>query len=535
MNYNNLKERIEKIEKEANKIIPNRSYNIVDMTKFEDYLVRNAGVDPDAGNRREDFKENIKPQLESLKEDSIKMTSRLEVFESQAGDLDFTSEKREKYNEIVVVQAIANAYTGGLSHIATNLMKSYEERQEILKEVEEVSKELKDINDKIFINERVVGTHDGSDELIAKRDELLEKLNNTQDGLLTRLNRKTTEINKIIRENNLNKRKCLLANEDLKHAIKYRELEEEKEKEKEDEIKPEDEIPEEPTDEIDTINPGDEIDPEKEKEKEPENTKEPEEKKKGRLKVVSSKVWDWAKKHPKLATIALGLALTSSVPIVSSGLMMINSSLWAAIGGKGALAGILHSINLGLSKVAGLGMFSYNAAAGTYNLAGLAGSRLLYSAVGAKLTTAALAFGAIGKKIATKIKIYKEKKEGKEIEEKPVDMIIDEKEPEMVDEESIKIDPTGIPAPEEEEENKFKPAGELEPEKEIEVKPEEIVSVDDEKPVVEEVKEEKVSMTKEELANFIKEQVEAATKPLLEEIERLKQQLEENKSNERTM
>ena len=33
MDYKDLKERIEKIEKEADKIIPNRSYNIMVMTK----------------------------------------------------------------------------------------------------------------------------------------------------------------------------------------------------------------------------------------------------------------------------------------------------------------------------------------------------------------------------------------------------------------------------------------------------------------------------------------------------------------------
>ena len=513
MDYKDLKERIEKIEKEADKIIPNRSYNIMDMTKFEEYLERNAGVDPDAGNRREDFKEFIKPQLEEMKAESIKLTSRLEVFESQAGDLDFTDEKREKYNENVIIQSIVNAYTGGLSFIANNLITAYEERQKLIIEANEVMAELEEINDKIFTNERIAVTHDGSEELEAKRDELLEKLNNTKDGLLTRINKQTTQINKIIRENNLNKRRCLLHNEDMAHALKMRELAEEKDNEK----KPEDEKePEKPEEDIEPKEPEEEIEPKKPEDgvvpKKPVDTK-TDDKKKRKLKVVSKKVWDWAHKHPVLATIALGLALTSSVPVVSSGLMMINSSLWAAIGGKGALASILHSINLGLSKIAGLGMFGYDAAAGTYNLAGIAGARALYSAVGAKLTTAALGLGLIGKKVANKINKRKEKEiiEEKEPEVKiDSEPVIDEKDKEVV--EVTEYTPTtGAPRPEEEI---------------IEVKPEE---VEEEKPVEEksepEKGEEQVTLTKKQLAELIKEQVDLSNKPLLEEIEALKNEL----------
>lgn len=115
------------------------------------------------------------------------------------------------------------------------------------------------------------------------------------------------------------------------------------------------------------------------------------------------------KKHPKLKMIAIGLGILLGSQLGLAGLMMINSALWTTLGGQGAICGLLHTINLALSKIVGVGLFQFTQA-GTYTFLGKSGALALYSAVGAKLTAAAAALGGIGAVIAKKIKNKNEKK-----------------------------------------------------------------------------------------------------------------------------
>ena len=50
--------------------------------------------------------------------------------------------------------------------------------------------------------------------------------------------------------------------------------------------------------------------------------------------------------------------------LAMSSLMTINSGLWGLLGGKGAICNILHGVNNGLSKVVGLGQFSFDKVSG---------------------------------------------------------------------------------------------------------------------------------------------------------------------------
>ena len=91
--------------------------------------------------------------------------------------------------------------------------------------------------------------------------------------------------------------------------------------------------------------------------------KDPEQKKKKGLKVKAKRALNWIKEH-KLATIAIGLALLVTTYLAMSSLMTINSGLWGLLGGKGAICNILHGVNNGLSKVVGLGQFSFDKVSG---------------------------------------------------------------------------------------------------------------------------------------------------------------------------
>lgn len=132
--------------------------------------------------------------------------------------------------------------------------------------------------------------------------------------------------------------------------------------------------------------------------------------KKKRKKVKSVEKADgFFKKHPKIKLLAIGLAVVLGSQLGLSGLMMINSTVWSLLGGQGAICSILHAINVGLSKIVGVGLFKFTEA-GTYTFLGKEGALALYQSVGAKLTTAALSLGGIGKLIANKIKNKNEKK-----------------------------------------------------------------------------------------------------------------------------
>ena len=115
------------------------------------------------------------------------------------------------------------------------------------------------------------------------------------------------------------------------------------------------------------------------------------------------------KRHPKLKVVAIGLGILLGSQLGLAGVMMINSALWTTLGGQGAVCGILHAINLGLSKIVGAGLFQFTQA-GTYTFLGKTGALALYSSVGAKLTAAAAALGVVGTLIAKKIKGKNEKK-----------------------------------------------------------------------------------------------------------------------------
>ena len=141
-------------------------------------------------------------------------------------------------------------------------------------------------------------------------------------------------------------------------------------------------------------------------------------KKRNKVKSMVKNTMDWAKEHPLLATIAIGLAVTLGSQIALSGVMMLNSTLWSVLGGTGSACAKLHSINMALSKIVGFGAFKFTEA-GTYALAGKTGALALYSDVGAKLTSAVLGLtgiGGLGKLIANKIRKKKEKDKEEVIE-----------------------------------------------------------------------------------------------------------------------
>ncbi len=148
-------------------------------------------------------------------------------------------------------------------------------------------------------------------------------------------------------------------------------------------------------------------------EKNEELIEEPPIKKRNKVKSMIKNTKNWAKEHPVLATIAVGLAVTLGSQLALSGLMMVNSTLWSVLGGTGPACSALHSVNMALSKIVGFGAFKFTEA-GTYTLAGKTGALALYSGVGANLTTAALSLGGIGKLIANKFKKKEQKEATKE-------------------------------------------------------------------------------------------------------------------------
>ena len=209
MNYEELKSKINAIETEANKIIPNRSYEIQDMTRFKEYLERNTGYDTDSVNRREDFKEFVEPKIQELSSAAIKEGSRLSALKAKLPDL--SNEERARYNEIVTIQAICKAYTSGLAHAATSIMTSYEARRGLIDEINSTINKINELNDEIKL------THDTF--LIEQRKELETKLYNTQYGLITMFNKYTTTINKLIGDNELHQDRLLIGFESIKKII----------------------------------------------------------------------------------------------------------------------------------------------------------------------------------------------------------------------------------------------------------------------------------------------------------------------------
>jgi len=146
------------------------------------------------------------------------------------------------------------------------------------------------------------------------------------------------------------------------------------------------------------------------------------------------KVKEFFKRHPALKLIAVGLAVGLASQLGLGALMMINSSLWTVLGGQGAICSALHAINLGLSKVVGGSLFKFTTA-GTYTFLGQTGALNLYSAVGAKITTALAGLGGIGAAIANKIK-KKNKNKTEELETKKKRKWFQRKEREEIEEPS---------------------------------------------------------------------------------------------------
>ena len=158
--------------------------------------------------------------------------------------------------------------------------------------------------------------------------------------------------------------------------------------------------------------------------------------KKGRVKVVAKKALKWMKEH-KLATIAIGLALTTAIMFaIPATHMMINSALWnvgSKLGWSAATLGKLHSTNLGLSKLVAGGAYMFESMSGAYTLGGVAGASALYGTGAANLVgaltglTALGTIGTFGASIINKIKNRKKKKE-EEPKEVPVEEVKEEKE-----------------------------------------------------------------------------------------------------------
>lgn len=158
--------------------------------------------------------------------------------------------------------------------------------------------------------------------------------------------------------------------------------------------------------------------------------------KKGRVKVIAKKALKWMKEH-KLATIAIGLALTTAIMFaIPATHMMINSALWnvgSKLGWSAATLGKLHSTNLGLSKLVAGGAYMFESMSGAYTLGGVAGASALYGTGAANLVgaltglTALGTIGTFGASIINKIKNRKKKKE-EEPKEVPVEEVKEEKE-----------------------------------------------------------------------------------------------------------
>lgn len=161
---------------------------------------------------------------------------------------------------------------------------------------------------------------------------------------------------------------------------------------------------------------------------EPEKDKKPI-KKRCKVKKVIKDAKEWFEKHPVIKRIVLGLALCLTIHMGLSALMVVNSALWTALGGKGAMCGFLHMVNLGLSKVTTLGTFKYVAESGHYvNAAG----SVLYEAVAPKIIEALTELAIsipLSKHIINKIKnVGKKQEQPKEPEnkEEPKDKKIEE-------------------------------------------------------------------------------------------------------------
>lgn len=154
---------------------------------------------------------------------------------------------------------------------------------------------------------------------------------------------------------------------------------------------------------------------------EPEKDKKPI-KKRCKVKKVIKDAKEWFEKHPVIKRIVLGLALCLTIHMGLSALMVVNSALWTALGGKGAMCGFLHMVNLGLSKVTTLGTFKYVAESGHYvNAAG----SVLYEAVAPKIIEALteLAISVpFSKHIINKIKnVGKKQEQPKEPKDKKIE------------------------------------------------------------------------------------------------------------------
>ena len=220
--------------------------------------------------------------------------------------------------------------------------------------------------------------------------------------------------------------------------------------------------------------------------------------KKGRVKVVAKKALKWMKEH-KLATIAIGLALTTAIMFaIPATHMMINSALWnvgSKLGWSAATLGKLHSTNLGLSKLVAGGAYMFESMSGAYTLGGVAGASALYGTGAANLVgaltglTALGTIGTFGASIINKIKNRKKKKE-EEPKEVPVEEVKEEKE-EVVEDTKSK-------------------------DKELEKENEKSTTVENDK---EETK--STPLTKEQIAEMIKAEVEKAVAQKNAEISKL--------------
>ncbi len=116
-----------------------------------------------------------------------------------------------------------------------------------------------------------------------------------------------------------------------------------------------------------------------------------------KVKKVEKVSNEWFKKHPKLKIILIGLGIALGVGVgsqlIGAALMMINSSLWHALPFARTT---LHSANLFLSKIVGLGKWKYISESGLYKLGGNVGALSLYKSAGAYLTSALPLLGGVG-------------------------------------------------------------------------------------------------------------------------------------------
>lgn len=153
------------------------------------------------------------------------------------------------------------------------------------------------------------------------------------------------------------------------------------------------------------------------KKEEPTHTIPPTNKKRRKVIKKEKGIKGWFKSYPKLKWLAIGLAVTATLPLTSVVLMQIFSGGWLIaqhlpVIGEG-LGSVFHGLNVGLSKIALGGGFKYAAATGEYLKGGIAGAEALYTAASAKCMTALAALAGatpIAKKIADKIVNKREKK-----------------------------------------------------------------------------------------------------------------------------